>query len=131
MSATALLQKAAQIGATTSTNIVCSPMVQRGFGSSMEPSLINDGVQVQPDKSQLAGAISGFYYHQNQNLSSGLDLQKLAGNNKEMRRDENLTVDFLGVGGRNFHELQHQEMGLENQEVSQQRMQGLSAVWDV
>nr|GMD40515.1 protein indeterminate-domain 2-like [Ipomoea batatas] len=132
MSATALLQKAAQIGATTSTNnIVCSPMLQRGFGSPMEPSLINDGVQVQTDKSQLAGVISGFYYHQNQNLSSGLDLQKLAGNNKEMRRDENLTVDFLGVGGRNFHELQHQEMGLENQAVSQQRMQGLSAVWDV
>lgn len=135
MSATALLQKAAQVGATTTTNIVYSPMVQRGFGSSMEPSIFNDGVQVQSDHSQLAGVVSGFYYHhQNQNLSSGMDLQKLAGNNKEMRRDDSLTVDFLGiggVGGRSFDELQHQEMGLENQAVSQQRMQGLSTVWDV
>ncbi|KAF6142683.1 hypothetical protein GIB67_015169 [Kingdonia uniflora] len=52
MSATALLQKAAQMGATASSNIN-SPMMQKSFMSGITNSY--DHVQSHPDQSQLVG----------------------------------------------------------------------------
>ncbi|XP_059648508.1 zinc finger protein GAI-ASSOCIATED FACTOR 1-like [Cornus florida] len=73
MSATALLQKAAQMGATASSN-VSSPIIQKGFATSMAPSSFNglmpqqlgssyDHIHPQTDQSQLAGLIGGFTSH--------------------------------------------------------------------
>ncbi|XWS64530.1 hypothetical protein CRYUN_Cryun05aG0011900 [Craigia yunnanensis] len=59
MSATALLQKAAQMGATASTGSLNSPLLGKSFTTSMAP-LSFVSMQTQNNQSQLLGADAGF-----------------------------------------------------------------------
>ncbi|XWS57517.1 hypothetical protein CRYUN_Cryun09bG0181000 [Craigia yunnanensis] len=59
MSATALLQKAAQMGATASTGSLNSPLMGKSFSTSMAPpSFVS--MQTQNNQSQILGADAGF-----------------------------------------------------------------------
>lgn len=59
MSATALLQKAAQMGATASSNNVSSPMMQKSFVTSMAPPTFGT-MQTQNDQSHVIGGDDGY-----------------------------------------------------------------------
>ncbi|KAJ6434457.1 hypothetical protein OIU84_018049 [Salix udensis] len=59
MSATALLQKAAQMGATASSNNVSSPMMQKSFVTSMAPPTFGI-MQAHNDQSHVIGGDDGY-----------------------------------------------------------------------
>ncbi|KAL9393111.1 hypothetical protein Peur_012396 [Populus x canadensis] len=59
MSATALLQKAAQMGATASSNNVSSPMMQKSFVTSMAPPTFGS-MHAQNDQSHVIGGDDGY-----------------------------------------------------------------------
>ncbi|KAF3646267.1 Zinc finger protein MAGPIE [Capsicum chinense] len=124
-SATALLQQAAQMGATVSSNMNSSINVARKSYRSpfngMQIPIISDHDQIQPQIGNTS--VHGF---------AGSMLQNSSSNN------DSLTLDFLGIGGmrqRNLHEIiqqqQQQEMSFEQQkEVGQQSIQGMNSMWD-
>lgn len=152
-SATALLQQAAQMGATVSSNMNSTiNIVQKGH-----PSLFN-GMQfpIQSDhdqnQTQIGSTLQRFGGsmlqnsgddHQNSTrlLQIGLFSQKQRILNKEAghSNEESLTLDFLGIGGmrqRNLHEIhqqqQHQQemITFEQQKVSHQSIQEVDSMWD-
>ncbi|CAK7340672.1 unnamed protein product [Dovyalis caffra] len=71
MSATALLQKAAQMGATASGNNVSSPMMQKSFVTSMAPPTFGT-MHTQNDQSDVIGGDDG-YANQFFNANGGVD----------------------------------------------------------
>lgn len=71
MSATALLQKAAQMGATATTN-VNSPMMQKGFVTNMAPSTFG-AMQTQNSQSQVTDGDHGGYVNQFFNANGGVE----------------------------------------------------------
>ncbi|KAB5556229.1 hypothetical protein DKX38_007138 [Salix brachista] len=71
MSATALLQKAAQMGATISSNNVSSPMMQKSFVTSMAPPTFGS-IHTQNDQSHVIGGDDG-YANQFFNSNGGVE----------------------------------------------------------
>ncbi|KAK9292705.1 hypothetical protein L1049_020684 [Liquidambar formosana] len=98
MSATALLQKAAQMGATVSSSMN-SPMMQKGFVTSMAPSSFGgmqqqqqqhniDYIQHNTDQSQLMGVDGGgFENHFMQKGPQGISSQFFNGNGGDESTD--------------------------------------------
>ncbi|KAK4482203.1 hypothetical protein RD792_009345 [Penstemon davidsonii] len=137
MSATALLQKAAQMGATASNNSINSPMMQKSFASSSMagpdqvngpgPSPIvnmhsydnNFHAQAQNDMAMYSGLLGG-----EQTDVAGGFMKNVVEDNVMVRTPTRLgggndmtTVDFLGIGGSGPQNLQDARLDLE------QRMQ--------
>ncbi|MCD9642506.1 hypothetical protein HAX54_029345 [Datura stramonium] len=143
-SATALLQQAAQIGATVSGTTPIN-LVQKGY-----PSLFNSmqtPIQSDHDHQTQIGSsttVHGFvgsmlqnrgddhlntsrlmqseewYNNNNSNSNNGLFNEKQRLFNKEGQSNDSLTLDFLGIGGMrqlNLHEM-HQQQQQQQQEMS-------------
>ncbi|XP_009784070.1 zinc finger protein GAI-ASSOCIATED FACTOR 1 [Nicotiana tabacum] len=146
-SATALLQQAAQMGATVSSSMNSPIMVQKGY-----PSLF----QSDHNQTQIGSSVHGFFGSMLQNgtqetlISELLNSNSTAGDNQKTSRMQNegwynglfnetkingesgndsLTLDFLGIGGmrqRNSHEMHQQQQ----QEMSFEQQKEMSSMWD-
>ncbi|KAK4339646.1 hypothetical protein RND71_041108 [Anisodus tanguticus] len=158
MSATALLQQAAQMGANVSSSMNSPIMVQKGYPSffnAMQVPIQSDhgcvGSILQQNGSRgtliselMDSNSTGCDDHQKSSRplnegfyskNNGLFNEKQGILNKEGHSNDSLTHDFLGIGGMrqmNLHEMQQQqEMStFEQQKVSQQSIQGVNSMWD-
>ncbi|KAJ7973353.1 protein indeterminate-domain 2-like [Quillaja saponaria] len=121
VSATALLQKAAQMGPTVSGN----SGIENGFVTSMAPPSF--GAMQQDISSQYFGANMGFFNDlvDQSNALSKVDVDqdsRSTSTNGFMYGPGNsngdvMTLDFLGVGGRSRHENFHDQQQKKQQEM--------------
>ncbi|KAJ8543308.1 hypothetical protein K7X08_005831 [Anisodus acutangulus] len=151
MSATALLQKAAQMGATASSSIN-SPMMQKSFVTSamagpdtitrktpydnnnhhqqnlaavMKDMGIYSGILMSNDQNDDGGFIKNVTEHDHENINNTTRNQIVLGHNGS---NDMLTVDFLGVGGTSRPPINLQEQQrLEAAIINQQRIQAAAA----
>lgn len=148
-SATALLQQAAQMGATVSSSMNSPIMVQKGY-----PSLF----QSDHNQTQIGSSVHGFFGSVSQNGTQETLISELLNSNRSTTGDhhqmtsrmqnqgwynglfnetkingesgnDSLTLDFLGIGGmrqRNSHEMHQQQQ----QEMSFEQQKEMSSMWD-
>ncbi|KAJ6354120.1 hypothetical protein OIU76_003040 [Salix suchowensis] len=137
MSATALLQKAAQMGAAVSSNNVSSPMMQKSFVTSMAPPTFGS-IHTQNNQSHVIGGDDGYanqFFNSNGGVENSvlnemgmygavLDQNNALFKAMEHASSNNESVFQGGSRQRNLHDQHnHQEMEF-TRGISHPRMQG-------